>query len=259
MTLHKYLGFATISLRQALADRGELLGRATYFVVILGVFSSLWRAVSEVGLPIAADPKHLVWYLAVTEWVVLSAPQLHIDIQRDIQRGDIAYQLPRPVSYLGALLSQGLGALCVRAPTLGVLAFGSAFALTQTVPPARVLLLVLPFALLSMAILMALYVLLGLLAFWLTDVTPVYWVFQKALFVLGGLMLPLDFYPEWLLRLAWLTPFPALLYGPANLVLSPQSPTTSLALLATIWTLFTSTALLVVFRLATRSLHVKGG
>jgi ABC-type uncharacterized transport system permease subunit len=64
----------------------------------------------------------------------------------------------------------------------------------------------------------ALYLGIGLLAFWLQDVSPVYWVWQKLMFVLGGLMLPLDLYPSVVQRAAEFTPFPVLLAGPASFV-----------------------------------------
>jgi ABC-type uncharacterized transport system permease subunit len=41
-------------------------------------------------------------------------------------------------------------------------------------------------------------------------------------FVLGGIVLPLDLYPEALARLAWLTPFPAMLYAPGSVALDPS-------------------------------------
>jgi ABC-2 type transport system permease protein len=37
--------------------------------------------------------------------------------------------------------------------------------------------------------------------------------------VLGGLVLPLDAYPEALAVVAWLTPFPAMLHTPASITL----------------------------------------
>jgi hypothetical protein len=60
--LAKYAAFARISAAQARRERGELYGRVLFFAVILGVFSSLWRAVAEAGMPLAASPKALVWY-----------------------------------------------------------------------------------------------------------------------------------------------------------------------------------------------------
>ena len=42
----------------------------------------------------------------------------------------------------------------------------------------------------------------GLSAFWIVDTSPVYWIWQKLAFVLGGLLLPLELYPDWLRALA---------------------------------------------------------
>src|SRR6185436_5541348 len=100
--------------------RGELYGRVMFFAVILGVFSSLWQAVREAGLPLAADPRALVWYLAVTEWIFLSAPPIHLEIQEAIRHGDVVYRLGRPASYVMGEFATGLGLLASRAPLLGL-------------------------------------------------------------------------------------------------------------------------------------------
>ena len=49
MVLSKYVAFARISATHGRYDRGELYGRMAFFVVILGVFSSLWRAARRGG------------------------------------------------------------------------------------------------------------------------------------------------------------------------------------------------------------------
>src|SRR5215831_9906708 len=98
----KYVAYTRIAMARARQDRGELIGRMAFFAVILGVFSSLWRAVAEAGMPIGGDPKLFVWYLATTEWILLSAPMVHVDVQESIRRGDVVYHLGRPVSYPGA-------------------------------------------------------------------------------------------------------------------------------------------------------------
>ena len=102
----KYAAFSRISAREAGRERSELYGRMVFFAVILGVFSSLWRAVAEAGMPVTAHPKSLVWYLAATEWILLSAPPVHVDIEGEVRRGDVTYQLVRPLSYVTALIAQ---------------------------------------------------------------------------------------------------------------------------------------------------------
>jgi viologen exporter family transport system permease protein len=258
--LTKYTAFSRIAATLARRERGELYGRVAFFAVILGVFSSLWRAVAEAGMPVAADAGSLVWYLAVTEWIVLSAPPIHLEIQETIRRGDVVYQLGRPASYVMAEFAASLGSLAVRAPLLGLTAFVCAFVFTGTIPPLSALVCVVPFGLVAMALMTALYLWIGLLAFWLQDVSPVYWVWQKLMFVLGGLMLPLALYPAFVQTLAAVTPFPSLLSGPASFMLQDGAVNPgALARSLTIWCAVTAGAVWWTFRRSTAALTVNGG
>jgi ABC-2 type transport system permease protein len=256
----KYWAFARIAATEAAAERATLYGRALFFAVILGVFSALWRAVAEAGMPLAARHQDLVWYLAITEWILLSAPLRHLEIQEQVRRGDVAYQLPRPVSFPRATFAQCLGMLLVHAPILGAVAFGSAYAFTGTLPSPKALLCVVPFGLLAAAVLAELYVALGLLSFWISDATPLYWVASKLMFILGGLMLPLELYPRWLQIVAACTPFPSLLSGPGSFVLhDPGSLALSLGLQLGFWALALFGLVELLFRRAVLALQVGGG
>jgi ABC-2 type transport system permease protein len=259
----RYSAFSRIAATQARRERNELYGRMAFFVVILGVFSSLWRAVAEAGMPVAAaaaDPRSLVWYLAATEWILLSAPPIHIEIQEAVRRGDVVYRLGHPVSYVAAEYASGLGLLAVRAPFLGLTAFVCAFAFTRWTPPPAALLVVVPFGIAASALITALYLGIGLLAFWLQDVAPVYWVWQKLMFVLGGLMLPLELYPAFVQRAAQFTPFPSLLAAPASFVLGTHLVTPgALAGRLVGWSAVTALGVAWIFRRAQSRLTINGG
>jgi ABC-2 type transport system permease protein len=256
----KYAGFSRISAREARRERNELYGRMVFFAVILGVFSSLWRAVREAGMPVDANPKSLVWYLAATEWTLLSAPPIHLEIQEAIRRGDVVYRLGHPVSYVLAEFASALGLLAVRAPFLGATAFLCAFAFTGWAPPLGTLLIVVPFGLAASALVTAWYLGIGLLAFWLQDVAPVYWVWQKLMFVLGGLMLPLQLYPAFIQRVAAFTPFPSLLAAPASFMLgTPLVPPGPLAGALVFWSCATGLAVSWTFRRAVVGVTINGG
>jgi ABC-2 type transport system permease protein len=256
----KYAAFARISAAQARREPGELYGRVLFFAVVLGVFSSLWRAVAEAGMPLAASPKALVWYLAATEWILLSTPPIYLEIQEAIRRGDVAYRLGRPVSYLMAEYATGLGLLALRLPVMGLTAFACAFAFSGWIPPLGVFAMVVPFGAVAAALLTALYLGIGLLGFWLQDITPVYWVWQKLMFVLGGLMLPLTLYPNAIQRLATLTPFPTLLAWPASFVLGTGGVTPrALGLHLLMWSGVTALALYAMFRRAVAEVTINGG
>src|SRR5262245_30696934 len=220
----KYLAFFRIGAAQALRQRVELYGRLVFVAVILGVFSALWKAVAEAGMPLALDRARLVWYLAATEWIVLTPQAVHVDIEGEIRRGDVACHLQRPFSYLGALFAQGAGMIAVRAPFTGLAAAVCAFTLTGRWPEAGARESVIPLGLGAMLLVHALHVLIGLTAFWIGDVTPIFWISQKLLIVFGGLMLPLALYPIWMQQIAIVTPFPSMRAGPASVMLGGDEP-----------------------------------
>jgi ABC-2 type transport system permease protein len=258
--MNKYFAFAALGLRQARAEPGELLGRVVFFVLILGVFSAVWRAVADAGGSVQRDPREMLWYLAITEWVVMSAPMVWLQMEEDIRRGDVAYQIARPASWLGARLAHGLGALAVRAPVLLVVACTVAWLYAG--PPARPagLVVAIAFGLMAAIVMTLFHVAIGVVAFWLGDVAPAFWIWQKLLFVLGGLLLPLQFYPELFVRVARLTPFPAFLAGPASLAThEPLMHAGVLALTLALWAAFGWVIARGAFERAVRKLHVNGG
>jgi ABC-2 type transport system permease protein len=78
--------------------------------------------------------------------------------------------------------------------------------------------------------------------------------------VLGGLMLPLDIYPEWLRRLAELSPFAALIYAPASLAFDFDfERALQVAGVAALWTLVCAGLLTALYGRALRVLDLNGG
>jgi len=256
----KYAALARVAASRAQMDRAELYGRMLFFPVILGVFSSLWHATRDSGMAVGGRPEILIWYLAGTEWILLSAPLVHVDIQEAVRRGDVIYDLGRPMSYVGAVYAQSLGLLAARAPMLGATAVASALLFTRWLPPFSALAWVAVFGLAAASLLTALHLVIGLLAFWMEDVSPVYWIWQKALFVLGGLMMPIGLYPAVMQRAAALTPFPLILAGPASFVLEEGAAApAALARDLALWSTVTIVVAEWMFRRATNRLSVNGG
>jgi ABC-2 type transport system permease protein len=223
--LDKYAAIAALSFRQRLDDRAVLAGTVMFYALILAIYSRLWQVVlggssaSPLGdRALGQSAASYVWYLAVTEWVMLAQPRVYLEIEADVRSGDVAYQLSRPLSYVGAKLSAALGELALRALVLGASGLLLARLFSGEWPsPERLAGALLVGALAGVVMLLA-HVAIGLSAFWLHDVTPIFLIWQKLCFVLGGLMLPIGIYPDWLRLAAQHTPFAALLYGPGQLV-----------------------------------------
>jgi len=190
----------------------EQSGRTILLAIILCVWWKLWQA-TDFGKFAGFRPKDALWYLMATEWIVLSIPYTHIDIEAEIRSGDFAFNLLRPGSYAGYQVANGIGLSTANWIAIGVVGISVTYALTGSLPD----LTLARFASVGLLGLLAAWactlvmVTLGLLAVWTNDATPFAWVWQKLQFVLGGLMFPLSIYPGWLKRLAEWTPFPHLL------------------------------------------------
>lgn len=248
-----------IAFRRSFFEPAELIGRLAFFAILLLIFSKLWQAVD-----LGASRFHavdLIWYLALTEWVILSLPDLHHDIESDVRSGEITYRLCRPVAYLRGRFVESLGRLAARLLAIGVGGAGITYFWAGGLPTRVDLLwIALPFGLIAAFLASLFYALIGLTAIWLRDVMPLYWVWQKLTFLLGGLILPLDLYPNVIREIAIWSPFGAMLYGTGRWALAPSLSEVGPALLnSAIWVAILIVTLRTLERRALSRLEVAGG
>jgi ABC-2 type transport system permease protein len=260
----KYLAIGRITLATQTAYVGEILIRTAFLAMVLYIFVQLWTVTYESmgrqtvsGFTVA----QMIWYLVVTEAVMLSRPRVSREIDQDVRSGDVAYQLIRPYDYVLFRMAQYMGE---RLPRMGsCLAIGSALALLYVGP-----IDLSPAALLGAGLVLLLgaavdflgAVAVGLCAFWIEDTAPLQLLYDRAIMLLGGLLLPLELFPEWIAQILMALPFQLILYAPARIAV-----TGDLASLPTVLTqlavTLVATLLLArgVFALATRRLHANGG
>jgi ABC-2 type transport system permease protein len=102
--------------------------------------------------------------------------------------------------------------------------------------------------------------LIGLAAFVSEEVAPFEWIYQKFAFIFGGLLIPLDFYPQWLQKIAFALPFPAMTYGPARLFVSPDASLFASVLgQQALWIVVLGLLLVIAYRRGLTFLTVNGG
>jgi len=257
----KYLAFAGAAARRTLADRTLLLGRTAFLAVILFTFSRIWHVLGvRVGLP-GVGERELLWYLALTEFSMIATPGISLKIEAEVRSGDVASRLVRPVSFAGASLSEGLGEAALRYAVLAVSGGAFAYVLAGGLPAdPRGLWLAVPLGLLATVLNVLCQVAVGISAFWVIDTSPFQWIWHKLTFVLGGLLFPLELYPEWLQRLAHATPFPLMCWAPGRMALG-FAPAIALvsALQGLLWVAILSGFLVALSRGARARLTVSGG
>lgn len=223
--LTKYIWIARTSIRSNLAYFGEVAARIVFLGVILYIFLQLWKLTySEMhaetlgGLTLA----QMLWYLAISEAITLSTPPVAPEIDQDVRTGTIAVHLLKPMSYPFYRLWSTLGERAVRFTLNAVVGAAIVLAFVGPIPMS---LQGFGFFLLSIPLAFVLdflaYLIIGLAAFWLENTTGLVVIYSRLTLVLGGVMLPLDLFPDWLRPVVENLPFASVIYGPARLFVDP--------------------------------------
>ena len=86
------------------------------------------------------------------------------------------------------------------------------------------------------------------------------WIYQKFVFILGGFLIPLDFYPNWLQTIAKALPFAYMIYGPSKLFVSPSVDLfINIISLQIVWIVVLGAILILAYRRGIAYLTVNGG
>jgi ABC-2 type transport system permease protein len=250
----------TTSARRAFGSRTSLLALSVLYLVIAGTMGALWRvAASGNGGSIAGyTGLQLTWYLAVAEAVTVSLHSRLIErIGDDVADGAVAVELLRPASVVGVRLASELGS-CL--PRLAVTAaFGVGLAtITGGAPAAGLgLVLAVPSMLLAVSANLAAQHAVAALSFWSRDARSAWFLYQKLVFILGGMLIPIQLLPPGLRSICSCLPFISMAYAPARLAAGFVEP--QLLALQLGWLVVLLAAAVLAFRAGERRLQVVGG
>lgn len=223
--MSKYWAIFKTQLLSNFAYAGDLASGSVMIVLFLWIFAQLWKVTYRaVGAEQIAglSRQDTLWYLMLAEMIVLSKPRLSRTIAQQVRDGSVAYLLNKPYNFLLYQCSVGLGDSVLRM-IANALAGGAVVWLLIGPPPhPEGWPLVFVTVVLAWLIDFCISAMIGLAAFVTEEVRAFEWIYQKILFILGGLLIPLDFYPPWLQTIAKATPFAYTLYGPARLFVEPS-------------------------------------
>ena len=225
LSTQKYWAIFKTQLINSFAYPADLISRSLTIVLFLFIFIQLWRTTySAVGQEVIAGLtlRDTLWYLMLAETIVLSKPRLSTTIAETVKEGSIAYILNKPYNFLFYQLSIGFGD-SILPLGVNILAGGAlVWLLAGPPPPPQSWPLVLVVVALAWLIDFCITAMIGLAAFVTEEVTAFEWIYQKVMFILGGLLIPLDFYPVWLQTIAGYLPFAYTIYGPARFFVEPD-------------------------------------
>ncbi len=251
--------FAT-GARIASAEPIEFALRPLFLIVILMVYESLWGVVVEGagGVVASYDYRAIIWYVVAAQAAVIGImPRQIEEIGDDIGGGTIAVEMLRPVSVVLFRIAAGLGDALVRSGVAFVI--GAAFVTLTVGPPpsATGVLLALPAMTLAVIANMVSQYAFGGAAFWIEDAKGAWFLYQKLIFIVGGMLIPLEFFPGAFENLAHFLPFWTMAYVPGRLMAGHLEPWLIVIQLGWIAVLFPLATL--VFRSGERRMQVVGG
>jgi ABC-2 type transport system permease protein len=259
----KYLSILNMQIINSLAYPGDFMGRSVSIATFLFIFAGLWGTTFTLANTDTINGltfSNMIWYLMMAETLELGRPRLSRTISEQVKNGEVAYILNKPYNFLLYHFSVGLGDGAVRV-TLNLIVGSLVAWILAGAPPG---LLGWGMALVTMIGAWILHfcwmALIGLAAFVVEETNSFDLVYQKLVFILGGFLLPLDMFPEWLQKIAYALPFPYMMYAPARLFVKPDADLFWQMLAGQmLWVVVFIALLSFVYQRSERSLTINGG
>ena len=225
------------------------------------VYIYLWKAVTPGEGFADYTVETVVQYVMFNQvilWFTHFAIRTHGRIRDSVRSGNVATELARPMGFFAYRIASDYGSqlysLLFRGVPVGLLL--SVFGHYLPKNPATWAWTLLSLALGAYIGIVSKYIV-GVSAFWTTEIRTAWTVETSLVFGLGGASMPLEVLPPIAQRIAGFTPYPCMCYYPARIFLELSGP-------GLIWrSLFWAVALTVFAQaltaLARRKLEVQGG
>lgn len=259
----KYAAVGRVTVRNQFAYVIDSVVRSLFLLVILFIFLQLWRVTySGMGTDHIAGYsfEQMIWYLIVSESIIMSSPRVTTTVEEEVKTGGIAYLMTRPFSYIGYQYATYLGEASVRLLINLLLGSLLGFALFGLPPLGWGALAFWPVALFAYSVNFILRMSLALSAFWVEETQGLTLVYDKLLFTIGGMMLPLELFPEKLQAVCVWLPFRAIVYFPAKITVQFEWPAFIRMLVEQLaWATVLGLLLAWIYRKGARKLNVNGG
>ncbi len=260
----KYIAVLQVSVANNLAYIVEVFFRALMLIAIIFILSQLWKttyAIQGVRTLSGFSISDMIWYLCAAEAVAMSLPTLTRRIDEEVRSGQLAYLLSRPCSYILYNFAHYLGERIVRFSICCIVGAGLALLIVGLPHFTLMGILAWPLTVLfAFSIEFVCYFAIGLLAFWTEETQSFSFLYSRITLVLGGVLAPLEIFPQPLRSIAQTLPFSTILYVPARTLVHFQWDRLGWALLQQSITLIVGALLLMgLYTLAMRRVNINGG
>ncbi|HEX7187695.1 MAG TPA: ABC-2 family transporter protein [Actinomycetes bacterium] len=249
---------ADVAGRRLLADRDGWVVNCLFYLIVSGVLSALWRAAAGDGDIAGYSAAALTWYIVTAEAATCALSiRLIEEVGDEIGSGAVAVEMLRPVPVIVVRLVAEVGRGVARLATLLGPGVALAWLVVGPPPSAAGAVLAVPALVLALAANLCLQHAMAAAAFWLRDTRAMWFLYQKLVFILGGMLLPLEVLPDVLRDVAMVLPFMTMAYVPARLAAGHVEPV--LLLVQVGWLVVLAAAAALAFARGQQRLQVVGG
>ena len=203
-----------------LSAPSQLVFITMVYVSVVAALSGLWKVAVEAtgGEMVGYGPLAIVWYITSTEVAIMATPPRVIEDESNlILDGSVESDLLRPIDVFAVHVANWIGqssprfVSCLFAGLLWGLWFGGR-------PPSVGLIILAGLSLLlAIVINIIAQITVAAATFWVRDTKGLWFLYQKLVFVLGGMLLPLEVLPSTVEQVARYLPFMAMAYVPGRL------------------------------------------
>lgn len=216
--MKKYFAFFITVLKNELSRLNDSIGTVIGFVIHISVFCLLWEFVLGGKLLAGYTKGSLIWYVIFGESIIYSYHHYFKTVSRQVETGDVAYDMSKPYNYILRIISEGLGLL----PLTFVLFFvGSIIGLLVAGPLSiSVLGVICSFIVVIVAciLLLAIHIIVGLMSIWVgKDTSSIWLIVQK--FMLIFAFTPIELMPKFLQIPLLCLPTTHIIYTPSKLLI----------------------------------------
>jgi ABC-2 type transport system permease protein len=263
VALSKYWEIAKMNISSSLAYFLDMVSSGGVLSLIIFIFIQLWQAIYSDGSHLIEGYTlaMIIWYLVLTESIVTSPGHLIEEIGDEVQSGSVSQHLNKPINYVLFKYAHSMGKTIMRFSITFILGaivtliFVGSFDFKVATIPAIALLV-----LMALTIHFLMMAAIGLTSFWIEDSKALYFIYQKFVFIIGGMMVPLEIFPTWLETISKKLPFSYVAYHPAKLFTQfswPQFFTVTLHMI--LWITILSLIVTSIYKVCTRRMSIHGG
>ncbi|MFA5757934.1 MAG: hypothetical protein WC942_00955 [Clostridia bacterium] len=220
--MNKYWQIFKINFKENLQSYVNTILSIVSFCIIIYIFVNLWGYIYTNGTPVINGYTYanMLWYLISAEIICYCSSGRYVvrGINNDVKTGKVAYTLNKPYNYYIYAVVSDMGEIIFK--YIFIILAGLLMGLVFVGLPTFSLVMVLPiiFAFfLSSLMSSLLFAIVGLLAFWIEDATPFYWLVSKFFLILGIIFLP-AFFPSWVQPIIIYSPVYSIYSGTSKLV-----------------------------------------